>query len=235
VSRSLDIYFVNESTHLSDTEAYNIAWGCNYQAQFQFKPHWFIDARCIYIPGGPQGVTRIPVGAAIMHFLDNSDAPGALGYHDEAGNEVPYGRVFVETILSDNERVSEVASHETVELAADPHINLSALTGDGSRLYAYELGDPCQGNGYDVGEPEGRPTGIYVADFILPAWADPNTPASQVTDYRGALRGPFALGPQGYFSFIETANFGQGWQQAVGSERTGPVPPDKDDRVGRRS
>lgn len=226
------VVVVNESSLLDDKQAWNIAWALWYQARFQFGPAWGLDAWVTYSPGGAQA--KVPAGASVLHLLDTADQPGALGYHDEDGNEVAYARVFVKTTRDDGQQESEVASHELCELLADKHVNLSALTGDGKRLYAVEVGDPCQGNPYDVGEPEGRKTGVVVADFVLPSYFDPHTPASQPTDYRGALKGPFALGPQGYVSYIDTTKFAAGWQQQVGREHKGPVTPDRDDRLGQR-
>lgn len=229
----MDILFVNESS-LTDQEVWRIAWACDYQARFHYRRSgWRGDVRCGFLPGG--GAAVIPAGASVMHLLDTADQAGALGYHDEDGNEVPFGRVFVKTTTQDGQQPSEVASHETLELATDPHINDTCPTADLKRLYAKEVGDPCQGNAYDVGAPEGRTTGVVVADFVLPNYFDPNTKPDAATDFRGALKGPFALGPQGYFSYVDLTNVPAGWQQAVGQERTAPVTPDRDDRLGRRS
>jgi hypothetical protein len=227
-----DVYVVNESTALNDTDAWSLSWALDYQSRFHFgRAGWRSDIRVSYVPGG--GSAKIPAGGWILHLLDTADVQGALGYHDEDGNEVPYGRVFVKTSQSDQQQPSEVASHELLELAVDPHVNDSCLTGDGKRLYAKEVGDPCQGNGYDVGDPEGRKTGVVVADFALPEWFDPNTKATAPTTFRGSLKGPFSLGSQGYVSFIDMANSSAGWTQQVGQEHKGPIA-DPDDRLRRR-
>lgn len=227
----MNIYFVNESS-LTDLEAWRIAWACDYQARFHYgRSGWRSDVRCSFIPGGASAT--IPAGGAVMHLLDTADQPGALGYHDEDGNEIAYGRVFVQTTQQAGEQVSEVAAHETLELATDPHINLTAPTGDLKRLYAVEVGDPVQGNGYDLGAPEGRQVGITVCDFTLPSYYDPNTQANRPTSFRGSVKGPFALAAQGYYSFIDLTDVAAGWRQQVGQERTRPVPPD--DRLDRRT
>lgn len=228
----MDVYLVNESTGLTDQQAWNIAWALDYQARFHIgRSGWRSDVRVIYLPGGAQA--RIPAGGRVLHMLDTSDQPGALGYHDEDGNEVAFARVFVATAQQDGQQASEVASHELAELIADEHVNLSALTADSKRLYALEVGDPVQGTGYDLGAPENRTVGVRVANFALPAWFDPNTKTERV-DFRGVLSAPFQIAPQGYVSFIDTAQFGQGWQQQLGAERTTPPTPDQDDRLGRR-
>jgi hypothetical protein len=229
----MNVYLVNESTVLSDTDAFNIAWACSYQAEYHYgRAGWRPDVRCYFLPGG--GQAKIPAGGSVLHLLDTADVAGALGYHDEDGNEVPYARVFVKTTQADGQHVSEVASHELLELATDPHLNLTAPTSDLKRLYAVEVGDPVQGNGYDVGAPEGRTTGIVVADFTLPGYYDPNTAAGASTSFRGSIHGPFALAAQGYYSFIDLTNVAGGWQQQVGAEHVGPVAPDRDDRLTQR-
>jgi hypothetical protein len=227
------VYLVNESTVVSDALAQYIAECLNYQALYHYgRSGWRSDVRCKWLSGG--GSAQIPSGGSVLHLLDTSDQQGALGYHDEDGNEVPFARVFCKDTLAAGDQVSECASHELLELATDPHVNDCCLTGDGKQLWAKEVGDPCQGNGYDVGILTNTPTGIIVADFVLPNFFDPNTKSDVATDFRGALKGPFALGPQGYYSYIDMANASAGWQQKVGSERKTPPTPDLDDRVGRR-
>lgn len=227
----MNVYLVNESSVLTDFEAGSLAIALNYQSYYQFgRAGWRSDVRCYYARGGGSAV--IPVGGYILHLLDTSDQQGALGYHDERGKEVPYARAFCKTAQEDGQHPSEVASHELLEMAVDPHINDSCLDGKATRLYAKEACDACQGNGYTIHPTGAGPT--VVADFLLPSYFDPNTPAHESTDYRGALKGPFALGGQGYYSYLDLHNLSAGWQQQVGAERKGPGTPDRDDRLGRR-
>lgn len=225
---ALIIYFVNESS-LSERDARRVAGACDYQARAHFQPAWNIGVSCAY--AGPASTAVIPKGSAIMHLLDTADQPGALGYHDEDGNQVPFGRVFVQTTRQDGERVTAVASHETLELAVNPHISYTAPTGDLSRLYALEVGDPVQGNDYAVGVAG---TNLAVADFVLPSYFDPNTPASQPTSYRGSVKGPFSVAPQGYYSYIDLSNVQAGWQQQLGQDRKSAPKDDRLDRLNGR-
>lgn len=227
----MNVFLVNESTVLTEAQAFNTAWALNYQATYHFgRSGWRSDVRCFYAPGGASA--KIPVGTSILHLLDTSDQPGALGYHDEDGNEVPYARVFVKTIGVAG--VPEVASHELCELAADPNVNLCALTGDQKRLYAVEVGDPVQGNPYDVGAPQGRTTGIKVADFTLPSYYDPRTQPGAKTSFRGSVSGPFSIAPQGYYSYLDLTNVAAGWQQSWGAARSSAPPAEHDDRLEQR-
>lgn len=214
------LYCVNESTSLAEKDVYNIAWACNYQLTYHYaRSGWRTDVRCVYVPKEVGAPTPPQLaGQAVLHFLDTSDQPGALGYHDEDGTEVPSAKVFVKTAVDGGDSACEVASHEALELATDPQCTYSSLTADGSRLYALEVGDPVQGTGYDVGAPEGRTTGMTVANFALPAYFDPNAKTTKV-DYRSALKAPFTLTPGGYMSYVDLGNTQQGWQQEFGSER----------------
>jgi hypothetical protein len=228
VDRAL-VVVANESTVLTDAQAAAIAQALQKQVSEQFGPAWAVDAEIRALASG----AAVPSGAWILHLVDTTDQQGALGYHDEDGNEVPYARVFCKTAQAGGAAPSEVASHELLEMLADPHVSACALDLAHNRLYAWEVGDPCQGNGYDVGAPSGATTGIVVADFTLPGWMDPHTPATAATDYRGALKGPFALGSQGYVSYLDLTNVAAGWQQQLGKDR-GEPPLGLDERLSRR-
>jgi hypothetical protein len=207
----MNVYLINESTVISDADAANIAGALDAQAQHDFGTSgWRPDVCCAFLAGGANAV--IPAGGFLLHLLDTSDQSGALGYHDEDGNEVCYAKIFAKTAQEAGDAVSEVASHELLELAVDPHCNLSALTGDGSKLYALEVGDPVQGTGYPIGS-------LTVANFVLPAYFDPNT-KSEKLDFRGVLKAPFTLTPGGYASYVDLTNVSKGWQQQFGQERS---------------
>lgn len=218
----MDVYVTNESSALTDAEAWNVAWACDFQAQYHFgRSGWRSDVRCIYLPAGANA--KVPAGGSVLRLLDTTDQQGALGYHDENGNEIPGADVFVKTAQQAGDEPSEVASHELLELAVDPHVNLSALTGDGKRLYALEVGDPVQGTGYGLNEPHGGSGGLKMANFALPAYFDPNTTTERV-DFCGVLKGPFTLTSGGYMSYIDLANLPAGWQQEFGQARS-ELPP----------
>lgn len=220
------VVVVNESSKLDTKTLWNTVWSVAYQVKWQFGPLWKIAADfSVLDPGKP-----VPVDAWILHLLDKIDEPGALGYHDEDGKEVPFGRVGIQTSEEDGISPSGVISHEALELLADPHINLTAFDGK-KRLYPLEVCDPAQGGVYDLGAPYGRTTGVLVSDFVRPEYFDPNTAAKTVTSYRGVCVGPFSLGTKGYYSYTETLP--PNWQQAYG-EQANKSQVDHDDRVARR-
>lgn len=223
------LVLINETTTESEKDAWDTAWAIDHQVRFQFGPAWGISARCLYLPKG----IAVPRRAWVLHLKDTIDQPSDLGYHDEDGNEVPFSVIGLQASVADGVAASAVCSHEALEMLVDPHINLSCIDYSNKRLYGYEVGDPVQGNDYDVGAPDGHTTGVAVADFVLPDWFDPNTPAGTHTDYRDAITGPFTVGPKGYTGWIDLSNFGAGWQQSFGSELSS-APTDRDMRFADR-
>src|SRR5262245_52061668 len=54
-----------------------------------------------------------PVASAwTIVFLDDADAPNALGYHDLTKNGLPLSKVFVRPTLRNGDKVSVTACHE---------------------------------------------------------------------------------------------------------------------------
>lgn len=176
---------------LSDT-----VWSSRYAALFMFnRSPWvehdyvgpILDVKLI----GPSD--PIPAGAWVVELLDESDQPGALGYHEgqvrmskegpsgahsergvalhpDTGEEIVVSKVFVHTSREDGAPVTEVATHELFEMAVDPYVNNESEIRvyknpvDGKE-YIGEVGDPVQGRPWDVGAPEGRPCGVPEAQI----------------------------------------------------------------------
>jgi len=219
---------VRNQSKLSTNVAWKLAWVLHYYVQWQLGPIWKVGAEVKLMPAD----ANVPLDAWIIDLLNTSDEPGALGYHDEEGNERPFGRVFVETAEQNNLSPSEVLTHEAAEMLGDPHVNLSAFDPNSKRLYAVELCDACQGGAYDLAAPYNRPpVGYTVADFVRPSYFDPKTDPDSQTDYRGILKGPFSLASQGYVSYATALP--PEWQQAMG-DKANPAHVDADDRVARR-
>ena len=74
-----------------------------------------------------------------MVFLDTADVQGALAYHDLTPDGLPLSKVFVKTTLQNGDKVSVSASHELVEMLADPAINLMSTGPRIVRLLARRL------------------------------------------------------------------------------------------------
>lgn len=128
-----------------------------------------------------------------MVFLENADVDGVLAYHDEEGN--PLSKVFVKTVQDAGASLSVAASHELVEMLADPLCVSYAVSGDPQTLYALEPADAVEDDslGFMVG-------GFLMSDFVYPAWFDASAAGRPGTkfDRQGVIVGPFELHSGGY-------------------------------------
>jgi hypothetical protein len=129
-----------------------------------------------FAPGGWK--VYLKVGGAEPH-----------GEHDSYGQ--PYALVW--TSGASVEGWSRDFSHEVIEMLEDPTLNVR-YSHDGS-TWQREIADPVDDLGY-------RLNGVYVADFVMPAWYAGATTASDVacigslcTDASPLIAPPQATGP----------------------------------------
>jgi hypothetical protein len=177
----------------------------------------------------------VPPDTWHLELLDTSDQEGALGYHeDEAfkkgtpngkpekasthssrgrradAPEVPLAKVFCETTKEDGEQPSEVASHEMLEMLADPFVmqSLRTITDAATeRIYPVEVCDPVQST------PNYEIDGYVMSNFAEPAYFGLASSDSARYDYCGVLSGPVpAMTDGGYLSFAPVSE-PENWQQ----------------------
>jgi hypothetical protein len=173
-----------------------------------FAPAWGIDADLVFVPSG----TAPPPGTWWLTFLDDSDQASALGYHETTSEGLPMGKIFARTVMQDNVQWTVTASHELLEMLADPEINLTVFvqpTETTGTLYAYEVCDACEADqyGYSI-------DGTLVSDFVYPAWFETSrTAGSTQFDYASQLQQPVPqLLPGGYIGVFDVGS-GSGWRQ----------------------
>src|SRR6266571_4314023 len=73
-------------------------------------------------------------------ILDTSDVADALGYHDFTPAGRPIGKVFAQSDIMDNLEWTVTASHELLEMLADPDIVRTVFvqeTNTSGKIYAY--------------------------------------------------------------------------------------------------
>jgi len=203
---NIQVSIFNRSTVLTDSEVKAAVPALQTQVHRDFAPPWGIDADLRFVPRGKKPAP----GSWWLVFLDNSDQAGALGYHDVTANELPLGKVFAGTDKQYGNQWTVTASHELLEMLADPEINLSVFIEHGDtagRLYAYETADPCEADsdGYKI-------NGVLVSDFVYPAWFEPSSKPGTQLDYRKLIKKPFELRPGGYVGYFDVSS-GSGWQQ----------------------
>lgn len=164
-----------------------------------WAPQWGLPCT---LSAGPS----IPQGKWGMVFSDNADVANALGYHDITSGGLPLGKVFVRTTLNDGQDVSVTASHELVEILADPSINLCAshVTQNDDTIYAYETADAVEENDFVVG-------GFKMTDFVLRTYFEDFHPSGTKRDYLGVLPGKqaFEIASGGYMAVFRNGQWTQ--------------------------
>lgn len=200
---AVQIAVVNQSAHISDADVASMTAACASQVVNHLAPGWnMLAASVSFYPGG---VGTVPPGFWLVHMLDDTDLPGAAGYHSA---DIPFARVFVKTIqdlgwgnFTAPFGVSYVLSHEICEMLVDPHVQLFAFDG-GDQAWSIEVCDVTDVSGggsfYSLG-------GTPVANFALPAWFDPYDVSGGPYDYGGSIAGPLVLGPGAYDFVYEIA------------------------------
>ena len=153
-----------------------------------------------------------------MSILDDSDQAGALGYHDLTPDGLPIGKVFAATDLKYGTNWTITASHELLEMLADPNINLTVFVQSNEStgiLYAYEVCDACEADnlGYAIGNAR------TVSDFVYPSWFESfRTTGSAQFDQTNQIKNPLQLLPGGYIG-VFNVNSGSGWQQQTADKQ----------------
>jgi len=127
----------------------------------------------------------------IMAIVDDIDAPGALGYHDDALGVI-YGRVLAQS-PSDT---AITLSHECLEELIDPTCDRWMPMPDG-RSVALEACDPVEADSYAVSvEILGEQRDVFLSNYILPKWFEPAERGG--FDRMGILGRPFSMSDGGY-------------------------------------
>lgn len=145
-------------------------------------------------------------GQWAMVFLDDAHAPEALGYHELTPDGLPLSKVFVRTILNDEQKVSVIAGHELAEMLVNPAINLSVQSRDG-RLYAYEVCDAVEGTQFSLDE-------VPMPNFVFPAFFEGfRARRGDQFDYLNLVKAPFEMLTNGYMPVYEDG----GWTQLFSS------------------
>jgi hypothetical protein len=145
--------------------------------------------------------SEIGPGDWVLAILDDSDQAGALGYHDMGPNGQPLGKVFARTDLAYGQDWTATASHELLEMLANPTIDVTVFDSEHHGLYAREVCDACENEAFGY-----RIDGVLVSDFVFPAWFDAaREPGSTRFDFRGLIKKPFELLPGGYISYYDLA------------------------------
>lgn len=194
----MNIYVINESTVLEDEQIVECMPA--FQKQCWHVKFWWGNFATMKF--GPPAVEE----AWKIVILDESDQPGALGYHDFTPGGRPIAKVFAKTDLDFGYNWTVTLSHELCEMLVDPWISAAMQTSN-TRFYALELNDPVEADslGYEI---KGQMRSVVqVSDFVLPNWFIPGSPGRY--DYRGHCSKPLEVLEGGYAQYYENG----GWHQ----------------------
>lgn len=197
---------INASTVVTDeSQVKKVVAALQKQVSRDFAPVWGIDADLRYVPKGG----KPKPDEWWLAILDDSDQAGALGYHDVTRQGLPLGKVFAKTDQVYGEQWSVTASHELLEMLADPNINLTVFeeAASGGRMYAYEVCDACEAEAFAY-----RIDGVLVSDFVYPSWFESFRQQGSQFDHSKKISRPFQLLKGGYIGVYNVVG-GGGWTQ----------------------
>jgi hypothetical protein len=189
------IVIVNASHIVTDEVVSQWAIDIQRQVTEDFAPVWGRGAQIEFKPWQTwQTATR--EGVWPVYINKHSTDPTALGWHDNAGNQI-MGRVFVGDCVAEGIEPSIDLSHEVLEIIGDPDVRQTQTLADG-RVAALEMCDPVEDDiyGYIKGQTK-------VSDFVLPQYFRSIAGPTNVSrfDFMGHLSGPCpALTSGGYQS-----------------------------------
>lgn len=202
----MEILVKNQSTVVSDADVQ--AWVAAQQVQFSrdFGPAWHIDATIHFVTKSQ----KVSSTQALLVIIDTADEAGALGYHFKSSAGTPLGKVFAKTTMDDGASWTVCASHEALELAADPWINGTVLDEATMKLYALEISDAVEDDslGYKI-------NGVLLSDFVFPSYFESDITLSKThkRSFCGHVTRPFEIPVGGYMSMFDINNPSAGWQQ----------------------
>ncbi len=201
------IISIINNTDLHHQEVQDTLRAVNRQLLEDFKKYWHRHAE-LRLEGwtGEQPNPLDPLdmrGDAVIYLWDDEDINDALGYHDLNHSGVPYGFVFRRLSEKLGEPWSVTLSHEALELAMDPEVNLLAQgphpdpAEKGRTVYHwYELCDAVQQDTYEI-------DGVKVSNFVLPLYFTISDEHKNHNDFLGLSLKSFGVREGGYVGFFD--------------------------------
>jgi hypothetical protein len=202
------VALVSDSKSIDMGQVSVVAAALQKQVARDFGPIWDITGT---VDAFDQ-LESVPVDYWPVVVLDNIDQPGAAGFHQDE-----QGRPFA--LVQADANWSLTASHETLEMLADPTGMTTVagspppqapdpISGFERVIYLEEVCDPCESEdcAYLV-------NGVKVSDFITPHYYDPNGATGVRYSFRGKVQAPHTVLEAGYVSFGDPSD--NHWYQIV--------------------
>src|SRR5262245_4075054 len=212
---TISVAVVNAAHDLDDDDVASGVEALQEQVLRHFGPAWGVSAELTQVRGSSRREQRRPDPEARQRFrghwglvlVDDGPAAHELGFHDLTASGLPMARVLVRRAAEQGRDWTHAASHELLEMLADPCLDRVAYhQPDAStvRFYAVEVCDPCASvdDGYEL---EGR----SVSNFVLPAWFHDGpcagaAPQQPRLDWRNLTVRSLQTRPGGYVGVFDT-------------------------------
>jgi hypothetical protein len=151
---------ISESDAIPDSWLPFIAAACNAQGEEFCRA---FGLAFVPISAYARGTVIDPTTTHILRILDDIAVPGALGFHDFAGNAA-----FAEIEAQDVGATAITTSHEWLELLGDVKCDQWSPWSDGARQ-AHEVADRVEGDSYvETVSVLGETRGVPVSNYLLP-------------------------------------------------------------------
>src|SRR6266480_3227265 len=205
-----NLALVGDTEKITPAQLTKVGAALQKQATRDFGPLWGVEANVSAFAK----LEDIPTDYWPVIVSDDINTPGAAGVPEDKN-----GQPFALVQFSDT--WSLTASHETLEMLADPFGNRlvagkSPKPGQGRVNFLVEVCDPCEDQqlAYTV-------NGVTVSDFYTPHFFDPIAESNVRYSYTGALKGPRKILHGGYLSWgVPETNE---WFQMVWFDTAKPV------------
>jgi len=193
------VVIINHSSLVGRDDVARCVTALQTQVLRDFAPLWGIDAELRM--GEAPAEDEEP-----LYLLDDAAQADGLGFHARTSADRPCGFVLVRPCLEVGDSWQGTASHELLEMLADPLVNLAAEGVHLGRpaLFALEVCDPVENDEYEI-------AGLAMSNFVLPTWFVPGSPDDAWVDFLGRLADPFTLSPGGYASYCTELGRWQQW------------------------
>jgi len=190
------VALVSESKSIEMRQVSVVAAALQKQVARDFGPIWEITGTVDAF----DDLESVPVDYWPVIVRDNISQPGAAGFHQDE-----QGRPFA--LVQADANWSLTASHETLEMLADP-TGITSIAGSPPPqapnhissfervIYLEEVCDPCESDdcAYLV-------NGVKVSDFITPHYYDPSGASGVRYSFSGKIQAPHTVLEGGYVSF----------------------------------
>lgn len=201
------VALVPEGVDVEVGEVVRVAAALQKQVTRDFAPIWRVPATV----DGFATLEDVPVG--YWPVLLVSDVAGAAGVHLDRNGQ-PYA------LVEAGDSWSLTASHETLEMLADPFGNrivasASPKPGQGRVEILVEVCDPPEDDAFAY-----QVNGVLVSDFYTPRYFDPVKRSNRVYDFTGAISEPRQVLRGGYLSWHDPVD--DHWYQETFFEGSSP-------------